>query len=229
MFGLTKKRTPQQLWNLHKEEFLKIYAHEQSTPLTHKQLEKCFVDRKGKQYYRFPEGMGLPVERLGETKKFIQLQIRALTDQELGEMLDVIDKALMEGIAGKNNKAAAIIGSMTHQIRQRKEIIIHVELLYNLLACQWVREDEQPDVFNNEIQMEKVVQFKEETASGNSYFFFQQQELKKLNELWNFSEDEWNRHLTESRIKLKASHEVLKEFLQTESARLSELIPETKN
>lgn len=229
MFGLTRKRTPQQLWNLHKEDFLKIYAHEQSTPLTHKQLEKRLILRNGKQVYGFPEGTALPVERYGQVQKFLQLQIRALTDQELGLMLDEIDKALMDGISNKDKKAAARIGSIVHQIRQRKEIIIHTELLYNLLACQLILEDEDPLVYNNEIQMQKVEWFKEETANSNSYFFFQQKELKKLNELWNLSEEEWNKSWEESLIKQKALKETLATYSQTASKKSVRPTQETKN
>ncbi len=229
MFGLTRKRTPQQLWNLHKEDFLKIYAHEQSAPLTHAQLEKCFVDKKGVQYYRFPEAVALPVERLGQRSLILQWMSAGLTADEQNKFLDEIDKAVMDGLTNKDKKAAARVGSCTTQMRDRQKMVLHTELLYNFLAVQWVRKDENPTVYNNEIQMQKVEQFKEETASGNSYFFFQQKELKKLNDLWNFTEAEWNKYWEESKIKIQATKEALETFSQTASKKFETLTKEMSN
>ncbi len=211
----SKKKTDLQLWNERKESFLKIYASEQSTPLTHSQLEKCFVDRNGKQYYRFPEAVALPVERLGKRSEILQWMSAGLSDSEQELLLNEIDKALMDGLSNKDKKSAARIGSIIHQMRERRKMVIHTELLYNFLACQWVREDEAPDVYNNEIQMQKVEQFKEEVAHSNSYFFFQQTELKMLNDYMNFTEDEWNKYWAESVIKQQALKAALEVYSQT--------------
>lgn len=207
-----RKKTALELWNENKEEFLKIYASQQSKPLDKKQLEKCFVDRNGKIYYRFPESVALPVERLGKLNQFIGWISAGLTASELNYFLDEIDKALNDGLANKDKKASARIGSLVTQIRERQNMVIHTELLYNFLAVQWVREDEAPDVYNNEIQMQKVEQFKKEVANSNSYFFFQQKELKRLNVLLSFTEDEWKQYWQESLDKQRALKSALEVY-----------------
>lgn len=197
------------LWDENREEFLKIFAHEQSKPITHSQLEQIFVDRKGQIYYRFPESTALPIERLGKVNEFIAWMSAGMSGSEQELFLNEIDKALMDGLRNQDKRSAARIGSVVQQMRERRKMIIHTELLYNFLAVQWVREDEQPDVYNNEIQMQKVEQFKEEVAHSNSYFFFQQRELKRLNDLLNFTEEEWERYWQESQLKQKALKEAL--------------------
>jgi len=92
-------------------------------------------------------------------------------------------------------------------------MVIHTDLLYNFLAVQWVREDEHPELFDATIHDEKVRQFKNETATGNSYFFFRQPELKRLNELWNFTENEWTQYWNESQQRQQFMQMALKTIL----------------
>ena len=168
------------------------------TSIPHSKLELCFTDSEGTKYYKFPESMSLPVERFGKLQEFMMWMSSGLTSTELDSLLDVADKALVNGVStGKN---AAKIGFIIHQIRERKNMVIHTELLYNFLAIQVVRQDETTEHFNNAIHLEKIEQFKIETSKGKTYDFFLQIGLKKLNDLFNMSEDEWNRAWEESEL-----------------------------
>jgi len=77
-----KKLTVEQYYELHKEELLKIFASQQSKPLIHADLEQCFVDRNGKRYFRFPDSVSLPIERLGERDKLMMWMSAGLTASE---------------------------------------------------------------------------------------------------------------------------------------------------
>lgn len=225
MFG--KKLSVAQYYVLHKEELLKIFAHEQAKPITHAQLEQCFVDRNGKRYYRFPESVALPIERLGERDKLMMWMSAGLTASEQEMFFEEIDKALSDGLANKDKRASARIGSCIQQMRERRKMVIHTELLYNFLAVQWVREDEAPDTYNQEIQLQKVAQFKEEVAHSNSYFFFQQKELKRYFDFTNFTEAEWNQWWSESVVKQKALRTALEVYSEGLSKSSKEPIKET--
>lgn len=176
------------------------------TSIPHSKLELCFTDSKGKKYYKFPEDMSLPLERFGKLQEYMMWMSAGLTSNELDLLLDEADKALTEGLTQKKN--ASKIGFIISQIRDRKSMVIHTELLYNFMAVQTVREDESAEVVNNAIHLEKVDQFKEETKSGKTYFFFHSLGLKKLNDLFNMSEAEWNKFWEES----KELQRVLKEI-----------------
>lgn len=166
------------------------------TAIPHSKLELCFTDSKGKKYYKFPEDMSLPLERFGKLQEYMMWMSAGLTSNELDLLLDEADKALTEGLTQKKN--ASKIGFIISQIRDRKSMVIHTELLYNFMAVQTVREDEAAEVVNNAIHLDKVNQFKEETKNGKTYFFFHSLGLKKLNDLFNMSEAEWNKFWEES-------------------------------
>ncbi|MFI5404926.1 MAG: hypothetical protein ACHQ1D_00285 [Nitrososphaerales archaeon] len=192
------------------------------TSIPHAKLELCFTDSKGVKYYKFPDNMSLPLERFGKLQEYMMWMSSGITSTELDGLLDEADKALTEGLLQKKN--AARIGFILSEIRDRKNMVIHTELLYNFLSVQVIRQDEQPEFYNNSIQMEKVAQFKEETKNGKTYDFFLRIGLKKLNALFNMSEAEWNRLWEESiqaQEALKQASVIIqseKELLTTEAA-----------
>jgi len=185
-----------------------------ATSIPHAKLELCFTDSKGKKHYKFPEAMSLPVERFGKLQEFMMWMSAGLTSVELDALLDVADKALMDGLL--RNKNASKIGFVLTQIRERKNMVIHTELLYNFLAVQVIREDEKAEHFNNALHLEKIEQFKEENKDGKTYDFFLRIGLKKLNDLFNMSEAEWTRFWGESLEAQRVMKEMLKIILKEE-------------
>ena len=175
----------------------KLFGNNQVvTSIPHSKLEPCFTDSNGRRYFKFPEAMSLPIERFGKLQEFMMWMSAGLTSSELDLLLDEADKALTAGLTtGKN---ASKVGFILTQIRERKNMVIHTELLYNFLAVQVIRDDEPTEYFNNSIHLEKIEQFKRETADGKTYDFFLNIGLKKLNDLFNMSEAEWNRFWGES-------------------------------
>lgn len=193
----------------------KIFSSHPDTSIPHSKLEVCFTDSLGIKYYKFPEAMSLPVERFGKLQEFMMWMSAGLTSAELDTLLDEADKAIMNGLTtGKN---ASKVGFIITQIRERKNMVIHTELLYNFLAVQVIREDEKPEFFNNQIHLEKIEQFKLETKDGKTYDFFLRIGLKKLNDLFNMSEAEWTRFWGESLEAQKLLNEMVKTISKKES------------
>ena len=193
----------------------KYFRPKVSSGIPHSKLELCFTDSCGYRYYKFPEAMSLPLERFGKLQEFMMWMSAGLTSVELDMLLDEADKALTDGLMQKKN--AARIGFVLSQIRDRKTMVIHTELLYNFVAVQVIRQDESPDHFNNAIHIEKIDQFKEETKDGNTYFFFHELGLKKLNDLFNMSESEWTLFWEESIQLQKILKEIPKIISKEES------------
>ena len=196
------------IWEKNRTEFLSIYAHEQEKPIGFEKLEKRFVDSNGKQYYGFPKTLPMPLERFGHVQDTLMWMASGLTGKELRSLIDVADKALMDGL--KNGKNAAKIGFTLEEMKMRENMVIHTELLYNFLAYCVVREDEKIDVVDKEIHLQKVAQFKEETANGNSYFFFRKPELENLSWLSRLTESEWAEYFQKSQVEQQALKERLK-------------------
>ena len=199
-----------EIWAKHKTDFVQFFIDESSNKrIKSENLEFRFNDSNGKIYYGFPDSLPLPIERWGKARDFLSWMAIGLSPEEFTELIEAAEKNWVSHL--KTGKNAARVGYIFEELKTRRNNVLHTELLYNYLAIQLVREDEDPVVFNNEIHLEKVEQFKKETSKGNHYFFFQVPELKKLHELWNFNQEEWERYWIESTTKQK----LLKKILQT--------------
>lgn len=200
------------IWEKNKEAFRKYFIEETQLKKTNRgDLEYRFHDSNGIAYYGFPDSFPLPIERWGKMKDFLMYMSAGISADEFTQMIDVAEKNWISYI--KTGKNAAKVGYIFQELRNRTKIILHTELLYNFLAVQLIREDEEVEIFNNEIQMQKVEQFKKECSDGKHYFFFQKPELKKLHEFWKFTEAEWNKYWIESQTQQAILKESLKIIL----------------
>src|SRR3990167_10370512 len=192
------------------------------TSIPHSKLELCFTDSCGCKYYKFPEAMSLPIERFGKLQEFMMWMSASLTPTEFDSLIDEGEKALMTCMTDK--KGFSKIGYIFTMMRERREMVIHTELLYNFLAVQVIRQDEQAEHFNNAIHLEKIVQFKEETKDGKTYDFFLRIGLKKLNDLFNMSEAEWMRFWGESLEAQRVLSEMVKIISKEESPKADKVL-----
>lgn len=163
------------IWQENREAFLKLYFDEQRKNVQLSKLEHAFVDINGKEYRKFPQSMSLPLERLGRLQGYATFMASGIGGEEMDLILASMDEILSNGI--KKPETAAQMGALIHSIRERRQMVFHTELMYNYVAVQLVREDEQPEVYNDEIHNEKVAMFKEMVKAGGAYFFFHEQQL----------------------------------------------------
>ena len=178
------------VYEKHKTELRLLMALDK--PVAHQQLEFGFTDSKGINYNKFPTDTAIPIERWGKLNEFMMWMSAGLTSGELDKLLNVAEEAIAEGLK-KDTRNIAKISTVINQIRERKNMVIHTELFYNYVAVQLVRQDEDPNTFNNEIQLQKVEQFKSEVQQGNCYDFFFKLGLAKLNSFMDMSSAEWER------------------------------------
>ena len=201
-FGSKKK-----LFEKYKAEFAQ-YAYDRK-PFTHASMEYAYTDTNGLRYFRFPDSLKLPLERFGKMKEFLMWIASGITPAEMDKLIDMGLGALDNGMKAKGSRSAGVIGFVFEELKSRRKLCVHTELLYNFLACQWVREDEDPTLFNNEIQLQKVAQFKEEVRGKDSYFFFQNKELKWLHDKLNLSQSEWIAYWEDSLIQQQSLEEMI--------------------
>lgn len=210
-------RTIKIVWNKYKKDFLLLYNKELSKKVDAKDLQFRYVDLQGISYYGFGKDMSLPVDRLGKLYEFMEYLMKGMSASEDEAIDNAIEAAIETGLSNPKEKASAKVGSLIMERRKRRRMVIHSELLYNILAVQWVREDENPSVYSNEIQMAKVEQFKREVGEGSSYPFFQVPELRQLNSFLKMSKDEWDQFWNESIIQQKVLIEALRTIYTSET------------
>lgn len=156
--------------------------------LTDYKLVYAFMDNKGYFYYRHEDQTLLSIERLAQLKQYTTWILRGMTNEVLHQLIDEADKAWVHFV--KTGEDMAKVTAIHTEMRLRCTKISEIDLYYNLLAVQYIREDEHPTQFNNSIHLEKVEAFKEAAKDLDS-FFFALPEYRELCKLLNITEEEW--------------------------------------
>lgn len=149
----------------------------------------CFKDHNGKSYYKWNDQSTLPMSRMSEMVQFTMELAAGLDDRELNRLLDISDQMIMEAV--KDPKRYTNVSAVNHEIRLRKKSISNTNLYYNLFAVNYIREDEDPLVYNLQAQKEKVKAFREGAETG-APFFFALPELTELCRRYKVLTENWN-------------------------------------
>lgn len=209
-----------------REKVIEMWKHRQHKPVGFDQLELRYLDDSGRKYYGFPPGIGMPVNRFTKMRDFEMWMTVGVTPGEIKKIVDAMDVAWVNSLKTKKNHH--LLGALITDLRMRSDMVIHTELVFQFLAVQWIREDENPEVFDMTIQDEKVATFKKESNNGNNYFFFVQPELSRWNELYNFTPIEWAHYWNESHQRQNRTKNLMEMILKTES-KTSESKPESNS
>lgn len=163
----------------NEKEFLAYLHKKNGTKINRDSLVFAFNDLDGNGYYKFPADLSLPMSRLGKLHEYIKWLSAGITGEELEVIIDQCDKAIIDCI--KTQKNWSKIGWALSEIKDRKSMVVHDELFYNIIACQIVRHDESVTEFSNEIQMQKVAAFRRLNTENDTFFLSIQEYLKALN------------------------------------------------
>lgn len=202
------------IYKLFKSTFLKEYAKDQLIPFTFKELKKEFVDLNGSQYYSF-SSMAMPLNRIVKAEDYKLWFNNGLTSETLMFFLDEIDKSLDKALTKEKDfaKNMAKISTVTNEMRTRATMVFQSEIIYNILAVQFVREDEDPTNFNNEIHIEKVKAFKELDENSEYAFFLKTPQLNQLLNSLSMSKEKWQDYLKDLAKKDMEYLNQVKEYL----------------
>lgn len=167
-------------------------------------LKHVFTDSKGQRYYQFIDPYDIPLPRAGKIEEFnYQLQ-RKFNTYELDLFQKKMEDLNIRAIQNMDNKeivreVLVKQGALVQEIALRENQVIHPELMFDMVAVCYIREDENPVVFDQRIHDEKVDQFKIDSV-GRLYDFFYTEGMKRywpylegtqktLEELWAYSMD----------------------------------------
>lgn len=178
------------------------------------ELEFAFKDLNGKSYYRIPAQLALPIERFGKLQENLMWQSAGMTAEEMSILLELAEGEMENLVQGKKGSLVKV-GAIIQELKMRKQLVLHTELLYHFVGILYIREDENPEVFSQAIQDEKVEMFKRMTAHGGTYDFFHIPELRRANELLSLSQPEWDELWIAS---VREQHRLMKivEYLRSE-------------
>lgn len=201
----------------HKEDLIKAYIDSIQPAFDLSQLDFRFLDSKGRKYYSYNDKLQMSNDRVEMMTYHFIWYSNGLTERHLDDLLDVGEEALSKGLANiEKNKMmnASIIGTVFNELRNRRNYVRPVELMLNMFVLNFIREDEDPKIYNEKIHLEKVSQLLEEINNGNS-FFLQTKEWKTLFDYSIMSEEEWMRHLTTKQIEMEKAKKEIVYFLKS--------------
>jgi hypothetical protein len=156
------------LFNLFKEDFLRFAFDSQAKPIDFENLEMKFIDSNGKKYYSFSNDDDIPLLRKGRLETHLKELQMGLSSGNIDEILNYMERALNKG----QSPDIAKIGHAIVEIRNRKNLLIHPEIMFNLVSVLYIREDETPGKIDEEIHAQKVDQFKKDSQGGLYDFFY---------------------------------------------------------
>ena len=193
---------------IFERQILKIYFNKQSHKKGLKNLIKVFVDSNGIKYYTWENENDIPIQRTKEIEKRLIRLKSGLSDENMNMMLDAMEKALNKGV----KPDLATIGYIIKEMRNRQDLLLHPDLMFDLVALRYVREDETPTEVNESIHKDKIEQFKKDSKDG-LYDFFYEMGMSGYMPYITKLESDWNMLWAESKIKIQAMNNLLQNYI----------------
>lgn len=126
-------------------------------------LEAAFHDDKGRLWYSFRDDAILPISRIAEQHTHLQFMAAGLNAETWRKALDTINVCF-----AKSDMIGA--GVVLHGLTDLEKRIVNLDAMVNVLAVNYVREDEDPTTINAVIHAEKCNYLKHETEQGRFFF-----------------------------------------------------------
>jgi hypothetical protein len=189
---------------LFKKQLLKIYYSEQSKKKGFENMTPTFVDSNGKRYFVPVNDFDIPILRTKAIETAILAISRGLSQDELKKFIEAMKKAVGEG----KKPDVAMIGHLIIEMEKREDMLLHPDLMFDLVAYRYIREDEDPAVIDKEIHAQKVEQFKKDSIEG-LYDFFYAAGVSQYIPYLTKSESEWNELWQDRTAKIKAMNKHL--------------------
>ena len=205
------------VYKLFKQELTQLVWDETYKPDTMKGLKFALVC-EGHKFYIYPNIFDIPIERMGRIQDLvIQLQ-RMVSKEELDIFLENMENALNASVSGAAVKNLAQIGFLVGEMRKRKEMLIHPEVMMELAGAVLIREDQNPGEWNAEFEQKKVESFKNAYKGKELYDFFVLAGLSQYFPNIAHLEEDWTIFWEMAASRLEATQELLKSELSARNS-----------
>lgn len=194
---------------LFKGRFQTLMFLDQSAKKTgFEKTTRSHVDKKFKSYYSFGSDMDLPLERLQALLPKLKLLKYGFDEDMEDKLWDALELAINNG----KKPDIAQIGFIAKERKRRKDMVINTDILFDIVALRYIREDENPGIIDPEIHKEKIAQFKNDSVDG-LYNFFYIAGLVELVPLLKLTEKDFLESLMDSEVMNQALSQSLTAYL----------------
>lgn len=167
---------------------------------------------EGHRFYTYENLFDMPIERLGRAQDFVLQLQRMVSDDELNAFIESMEKALFESTNADKIKGLSKIGFLLGEIKERKKILIHPEIMMELVGTMLIREDQDPGDWNDEFEQKKVEMFRKNYKGKGLYDFFVSGGLKLFFPNLDSFETDWEDYLKMSQARLKHLNEIMESY-----------------
>ncbi len=129
-------------------------------------MEYKFTDSQGRRYYSYLNDYDIPIKRYGQFKRFLMELANGMSRDEVKLFISAMKSAL-----NKTPIDIAQIGFVLNEMELRNDILFHEEIMFNMVATLYIREDQHPGEWDEETEQVKAQYLKLE-AQGKLYDFF---------------------------------------------------------
>lgn len=173
---------------------------------------------EGHKFYIYQNIFDIPIERMGRIQDLvIQLQ-RMVSKEELDVFLENMENALNASVSGAAVKNLAQIGFLVGEMRKRKEMLIHPDVMMELAGAVLIREDQNPGEWNAEFEQKKVEAFRNAYKGKELYDFFVLAGLSQYFPNMEYLEEDWTIFWEMATSRLEATQELLKSELSARNS-----------
>lgn len=160
------------LFNLFKKQFIRLAFNSQSKPVDKTMLAWSFIDSEGNRYYRWVDDFDIPIIRKGHIQKCLSELECGISLEFLSLVISKIEEALTRTVKGQMRPDIAMIGHLCAEVKNRQQYLFPGDILFDLVAAVYVREDENPADMDMDLHKRKAEQFKKDSKAGLKDFFY---------------------------------------------------------
>ncbi len=129
-------------------------------------MEYKFTDSHGRRYYSYINDYDIPMKRFGQFKRFLMELANGMSRDEVALFISTMKSAV-----NKTPADIAQIGFILNEMELRNDMLFHEEIMFNMVAALYIREDQHPGEWDEETEQVKA-QFLKIEAQGKLYDFF---------------------------------------------------------
>jgi len=157
------------------KEAIHDYCYRHQSKSYKEYMEFAFTDSHGRKYFYFPDLKRLPLP-LHEKLLELQEQLNCkLPGRDLDSWVGKVEETLNSNSKTKLTDVSYWLGVL----KDRRTILFDPTLLMEIAALLYIREDENPSVYNRQLHKEKFeLLWKDSQEGGTLYDFFQQAGLR---------------------------------------------------
>lgn len=131
---------------------------------------RIFRDGKGNWYRRYEDEMKLPIKRM-ERLHIIAREIgNRVDDGDLSAFLENHESIILSDKTA--DEKLKLLHQHTVNLKQRTDLLAPPELLMRLVCATYIREDQDPCVWDEALEDEKHAQLMRDQAGGLADFFY---------------------------------------------------------